>query len=121
MRQLESAGNVGTILSSAPQILRDMEIMDKLYKDSHSAMTALDDQSRVAVPNSSRVYIKNYQDSFRIRLLTDVLELLLHACQSPSCALSQRESLSQYRWRCIEELKTLTDGITSFLSNDGHV
>jgi hypothetical protein len=118
MRQLETSGNSDNILSSVPRILGDMEIMDKLYEDSHSARMAPDDQDQAAVLNSSRVYVKNYQDSFRIRLLTNVLELLLHACQSPSCAPPQREALSQHRWRCVEELKTLIDGITSFLSND---
>ncbi|QKX63045.1 uncharacterized protein TRUGW13939_10213 [Talaromyces rugulosus] len=118
IRQLETSGNVENILSSVPHILGDMEIMDKLYEDSHSARMALDDQNKAAVLNNSRVYIKNYQDSFRIRLLTNVLEFLLHACQSPSCAPPQRGALSQHRWRCVDELKTLIDGITLFLSND---
>jgi hypothetical protein len=116
IRRIVNTGSVDDILSSSPSILRDMEEVEKTtWPLSHEKKIT---DCRIYAPleaipdhamDTPHAWINNYQNNFRMRLSYYVLEFLVHACKAPNCTSQQRDIFNRYRWRCIQEFRSIVD------------
>jgi hypothetical protein len=118
IRRIVTAGTADDILSNVPSILQRMGEVEKIT-------WPLTDEKKITdchiyapletIPDLATdmpdVCISNYQNSFRMRLSFDVLELILHASKAPSCTPQQQNVLQQYRWRCVQDFRASADKI----------